>query len=153
MVIHRRKKVGKYRGHTTHGHGHRKKRRGAGSRGGRGKAGSGKKSGHKKNLFGPLGQKGFTSIWRKEDHVVNIGYFTPSTLQKFLQEGKATKDKDKSKEKEVVVIDLTKLGYDKLLGSGSLSSSLSMKVKFIVPAWSASAEKKVKAAGGELVKA
>ena len=48
MVVQRKKKVGKYRSHTTHGGGHRKKRRGAGSRGGRGNAGSGKRAGHKK---------------------------------------------------------------------------------------------------------
>ena len=47
-MANKRKKVNKYRGHTTHGGGHRKKRRGAGSRGGRGRAGSGKRAGHKK---------------------------------------------------------------------------------------------------------
>ena len=48
MVVNRRKKVVKYRGHSNHGGGMRKKRRGAGSRGGRGNAGTGKRAGHKK---------------------------------------------------------------------------------------------------------
>ena len=46
MVVRKAKKVGKYRAKTTHGGGHRKKRTGAGSRGGRGLAGSGKRAGH-----------------------------------------------------------------------------------------------------------
>ena len=42
MVVYKRKKVTKYRGSVTHGGGSRKKRRGAGSIGGRGNAGTGK---------------------------------------------------------------------------------------------------------------
>ena len=47
MII-RRKKVNKYRGSQTHGSGAKKKRRGAGNRGGRGMAGPGKIGDQKK---------------------------------------------------------------------------------------------------------
>ena len=42
------KKVRKFRGSHTHGYGSKKKHRGAGSRGGRGMAGSGKRADQKK---------------------------------------------------------------------------------------------------------
>ena len=150
MVVHRKKKVGKYRGHTTHGGGHRKKRRGAGSRGGRGRAGSGKRSGHKKNLFSPLGPHGFTSIYQQEERVVNLSYFTPERVQLLLQQGKA------KKEGEYIVIDLTQLGYQKVLGTGSSHSPLSKlklpKLKLMALAWSKQAEERITAAGGSIVK-
>ena len=44
MSVNKTKKVGKYRGSKTHGGGHMKKRRGAGNRGGRGMAGTGKRA-------------------------------------------------------------------------------------------------------------
>ena len=49
MVFKSRSKVQKQRGKRTHGWGHGKKHRGAGNRGGRGKAGLGKRS-SKENL-------------------------------------------------------------------------------------------------------
>ena len=48
MVINKSKKKLKYRGSKTHGCGSMKKRRGAGHRGGRGAAGSGKRGDTKK---------------------------------------------------------------------------------------------------------
>lgn len=152
MVVHRRKKVGKYRGHTTHGGGHRKKRRGGGSRGGRGRAGSGKRSGHKKNLFGPLGKeggkKGFTSIYQqqKQVEIVNISAFTEERVRDLVQQGKAKKEGD------TIVIDITQLGYGKVLGTGSVDQKLKSKLKFIAPSWSKQAEEKIKAAGGAIAK-
>jgi large subunit ribosomal protein L15 len=145
MVIHRKKKVGKYRGHTTHGGGHRKKRRGAGSRGGRGRAGSGKRSGHKKNLFSPIGQHGFTSIYQQEERVVNLSYFTPERVPQLLQQGKA------KKEGEYIVIDVQQLGYQKVLGTSS-PQALHLKLKLIALAWSKQAEERITAAGGVIAK-
>src|SRR3989338_2684643 len=48
MTINKRKKNTRQRGKTTHGWGARKKHRGAGNRGGRGMAGSGKRADQKK---------------------------------------------------------------------------------------------------------
>ena len=138
MTAIRRKKVTKYRSHTTHGGGHRKKRRGAGSRGGRGNAGSGKRAGHK--TFGKkLGKHGFTrggnNIFIK---AVNIGYFTLETLEKLVQKGKAVKQGD------AYILDLPKLGFQKLLGTGNTN----VKLHLSVPYFSARAEEKIKTAGG-----
>lgn len=64
MVVRFRKKVVKKRGSRTYGYGSPKKHRGKGSKGGKGKAGVGKKAGHKAILLRQLGQglgkRGFT---------------------------------------------------------------------------------------------
>src|SRR3989338_703035 len=141
MVVRRSKKAGRYRGHTTYGGGSRKKRRGAGSRGGRGLAGTGKKSGHKKILH-VLGQTGFISKRRAPKTVaVNVGYFTSDTVAKLVEQGKAVK------QGSVFTINLEQLGYGKLLGTGKTS----VKLKLVVAQWSAQAEEKIKAAGGSVV--
>jgi large subunit ribosomal protein L15 len=58
-----------------------------------------------------------------------------------LEQGKAVK------EGALYVIDLEKLGYEKLLGSGVVAP----KLKILVGCCSAQAAEKVKAAGGEVV--
>ena len=143
MVVNRRKKVGKYRGHSNHGGGMRKKRRGAGSRGGRGMAGTGKRAGQKKAGLPPmLGSRGFLARRNVAAiKTVNIDHFTPLAVEKLVHAGKATK------EGNVVVIDLNVLGYGKLLGTGLIKT----KVKFMVGTASAKAVEKVKAAGGDVV--
>jgi len=142
MVVHKRKKVRKYRGGGTHGGGSRRKRRGAGSRGGRGRAGTGKRAGQKKagSSF-KLGRHGFASHHGTKVKAVNLNYFTTGRVEKLVQEGKATK------EGSVYILNLGSLGYGKLLGTGDLT----LKLKFIVDQCSASAAEKVKKAGGEVV--
>jgi len=141
MVVRRTKKVAKCRSHTTHGGGHRKKRRGAGSRGGRGNAGSGKRASHKQRV--PLvGRSGFVPRRTvKNVNPINLSYFTPFLVEKLVSAGKAVKEGD------IYTIDLSKLKYDKLLGTGKVS----LKLKLIVNNFSARAEEKIKAAGGEIV--
>ena len=140
MTTNKNKKVTKYRGHTTHGGGHRKKRRGAGSRGGRGKAGSGKRAGHKKVGI-VLGTHGFRPRRdSKQEKAINVGYFTDKRLQQWAEKGKAVKEGD------TFTIDLTKLGYHKLLGTGKIA----VKLKINVSKYSHSAKEKVKAAGGNI---
>lgn len=143
MVVRKRRKVGRYRGHTTHGGGHRKKRRGGGSRGGRGLAGTGKKSGHLK-IRHRLGRTGFTSKRRAAAPItINVGAFTTQMGERLVQEGKAAKEKD------TYAINLTQLGYGKLLGTGTTS----LKLKLIVGSWSAQAQQKITAAGGSIAEA
>ncbi len=140
MVTYKRKKVTKYRGGGTHGGGARKKRRGAGSRGGRGRAGSGKRAGHKR--FGRvLGQHGFTPKNVFAVKAVNVSYFTPERVSRLVQEGKAVK------EGNFYSIDLKALGYNKLLGTGKTPVKLKLKVR----SCSAGAAEKIKAAGGEVI--
>ena len=143
MVVRKQKKVSKYRASTTHGGGHRKKRRGAGSRGGRGNAGTGKKAGQKKAGRAPsLGSKGF-NIHRSvaKPRTVNLSYFSEKRLAG-LVEAKLV-----SKNAEVYIVELASLGYEKLLGTGTISSAVQFKSK----QWSAKAQEKVTAAGGSLV--
>ncbi len=137
MVVHKRKKVTKYRSHTTHGGGHRKKRRGAGSRGGRGNAGSGKRAGHKRFTFANyLGKKGFTSKSRSKVKAINL-----RDVQTLVIHEKAVKEGD------TYLINLEKLGYNKLLGTGNVT----FKLKVSVSSYSKRAEEKIKAAGGEII--
>ena len=143
MTFNRHKKVGKYRGHTTHGGGHRKKRRGAGSRGGRGNAGTGKRAGHKvAGIKVDLGKHGFrrkrTISFGKS---INVGRFTAVFVERLVKAGKVVQEKD------IFVMDLDKLGYDKLLGTGSVG----LKLNIMVKRYSARAAEKVKAAGGEII--
>ncbi|MBS3126780.1 uL15 family ribosomal protein [Candidatus Woesearchaeota archaeon] len=140
MVTYKRKKVTKYRAHTTHGGGHRKKRRGAGSRGGRGRAGSGKRAGHKKYGI-TLGRHGF--VPRRTVgmlNTLNVGYFTNEKIAQLLASGQA------HKEGQYISINLAQLGYSKLLGAGNTAA----KLKLLVPQCTPRAAEKVKAAGGEV---
>ncbi len=141
MVVHRKKKVGKYRSHTTHGGGHRKKRRGAGSRGGRGNAGTGKRAGHKRRGV-VLGRSGFKPRGRHTSKTtsLNVGHFTLTKLTLLEQKGKV------SKEGDLFVIDLAKLRIQKVLGAGTLSVKLKL-----VGACSDTAAAKIKEAGGQVV--
>lgn len=133
----KRKKLVKQRGHRTHGWGSPKKHRGAGSRGGRGYAGSKK---HKrvwvaKNEPDRLGKRGFHSLRDKRVkarvRAINLRDLERIALKKGLKE-----------------INLKELGYDKLLGTGEIKQKLVIKAgKF-----SASAKKKIEKAGGKLVK-
>lgn len=146
MAVNRRKKNVKQRGHTTHGWGSMKKRRGAGNRGGRGMAGSGKRADQKKpsilkeygNTY--FGKKGFVKHNKKIIKAVNVSYIEEHlpnlVLKKLISKG------DKG-----FVVDLKNLGYNKLLGSGKV------KEKFIITTESASkkAVDKIKKAGGEVI--
>jgi len=145
MVVNQKRKGVKQRGHNTHGHGASKKHRGAGSRGGRGNAGTGKRAGQKKaGLKGfRLGRiKGFLRRrGLRRDQTINVGNFTSKTIAKYVERGEA------KKEGTIYVMDLTTLGYHKLLGTGNTD----LKLKITVDKCSASAAEKIKAAGGEVL--
>ena len=141
MVVNKRKKVVKYRGGTTHGGGHRKKRRGAGSRGGRGRAGTGKRASHK--VAGGMvitPKRGFRPrSTEKIINCVNVAYFTESRLQSLVLAGTAKNVDGK------YIVNLTALNIQKLLGAGSLKC----KVDVTVETFSAKAEEKIVKAGGQ----
>lgn len=126
-----RTKTKRFRGSMTHGKG-KKGGRGAGLRGGRGNAGLLK---HKymhmiKNMpdhFGRHGFKRHPSI-TKRNKTINVGQ-----LENIFP-GKNE-------------IDLTKQGFDKLLGSGRLNKKLKIKVNNA----SEKAIAKIKEKGGELI--
>ena len=145
MTINKRKKNTRQRGHKTHGWGAKKKHRGQGHRGGRGMAGTGKRADSKKpSIWKDLdyfGKHGFISKTPKvKINAVNIN-FIEQHLNQFV-----AKDLIK-KEGNVFVVELEKLGYNKLLGNGKIS----IKVKITTPYASKSAIEKVKQAGGEVI--
>jgi len=148
MVINKRKKSSRHRASWSHGWGSRKKHRGAGHRGGKGAAGSGKRSDHKKPHFWKLkgtsnyfGKSGFKKKGQvKNPEIINIGY-----IQTHIE--KLIADKSAIKEGDLYTIDLTKLGYEKLLGSGNAESKFKINVKEA----SAKAIEKIKSKGGEVV--
>jgi len=137
MVVHRRKKSVRYRGSKTHGCGSMKKRRGKGNRGGKGNAGSGKRADGKKPSFWNdvdyFGKHGFKFHGAKRIiNAINIR----TLYESFINKGLVKADD----------IDLDKIGYNKLLGSGKVLGKLKIKSEYA----SASAVEKIKAAGGEI---
>jgi len=148
MAVHRDKKVKKYRGSKTHGGGSMKKRRGAGNRGGRGLAGSGKRAAHhvqriiKRFGKGYLGKNGFTSKSRSNVKGINLKDIELN-LDKYMEKNLIKKDG------EIYSIDLSKLGYNKLLGSGQINNKYKITTKFV----SKTAKEKIEKKGGEVVSA
>ncbi|MCD6512355.1 MAG: uL15 family ribosomal protein [Thermoplasmata archaeon] len=117
-----RKKTKKMRGSHTCGRGFKKKARGAGNKGGTGMAGA-----KHKHLKWRWGRHGFVHHGvKREKRVINV-----EELKKF--------DGDE--------INLTELGYDKLLGSGNIDRAIKVHVKEATE----KAVNKIKEAGGEVI--
>jgi large subunit ribosomal protein L15 len=137
-------KTKKFRGSRTHGRG-KKAGRGAGLRGGRGNAGLHKHKWISVVKYCPdyFGHHGF-----KRPQSVVIGKVTMNLseveqlLPRLSRDGFAVQKDGKW------TVDLAKLGVDKLLGSGQISTAITVKVAEA----SASAEEKLKKAGGALAK-
>jgi len=145
MVIIRRDKKSRQRGHKTHGWGSKKKHRGAGNRGGRRNAGTGKRGDSKKpsiwktNYFGKKGFDRKPSI-RSGSVALNISDLE-AFLPKFLSKGIAKQKSD------FYEVDLSQTEYDKLLGNGKVLHKFKVKVDFA----SAKAKEKIRLKGGEVL--
>ena len=125
---HKGKKSKKQRGSGTHGYG-TKKHRGAGNRGGRGMAGTGKRADTKKpTILKKYGNAYFGKSGFRSKHKIE----TSINLDQ-LPEGKE--------------INLFELGYDKLLSRGDLKGKIVIRVKKA----SKKAIEKIQAAGGEII--
>ena len=141
MVVHKRKKHFKFRGHRMQGYGSHKKHRGGGSRGGRGMAGMHK---HKwsytvkygKGIFGKHGFK--PQNVAKELPAVNLRYLDENA-ERLLNEKLAAKYGDATR------INVTKLGFGKVLGGGQLQNKLIVEAQ----SFSEEAKKKIEEAGGQ----
>lgn len=144
MTVNTHKKARKLRGSRTHGWGSPKKHRGAGSRGGVGMAGSGKKGQQKLNRLKKLDYKkiGKTQFKRPLKTIINDKTINLSTIcekiEYFIKKGIATKKKD------TYEIDLTKTDYTKVLGSGSIN----LKIHIKADKFSKKAIEKITANGG-----
>jgi large subunit ribosomal protein L15 len=128
MTVRFEKKNRKWRGRTSRGWGMKKKRRGGGSRGGRGF------SGMHKHRFSMVvskkpdwyGKKGFHPLG-KRDKTINVG--------------------DLHKIAKGADIDLKSMGYDKLLSRGLVHSAYNVKIgKF-----TERAKAKIEKAGGKII--
>lgn len=144
MVVKRRKKFRRMRGSRECGHGivHR----GAGCRGGVGKAGSGKRAKAKMPQRGlwtiqEHGKRGFKFKGYSVDIVPINLKVVEGRLESWIKDNKVVK------EGNVFVVDLPGLGFNKLLGAGHITH----KLKIIVDFASKNVVEKVKAAGGEVV--
>lgn len=126
----KRKKVVKQRGHRTHGWGSPKKHRNKGSRGGKGMAGK-------------FGQK-MTYILKHDPNRIGLKGFNAKTTKKRKCANVRDADRLAGKSKSV---DLSTLGYDKLLGKGEIGRALEITVAYC----SAKARDKVEAAGGKVI--
>ncbi len=143
MPINKRKNVSRMRGTHSHGWGDKKKHRGGGNRGGRGNAGMGKRadamkpSMWKNTLY--FGKHGFKMKNAVDVNAVNLQYIENHIENLVKQDLAALKS-------GVYTIDLTKLGFDKLLSKGNVSK----KIHLTVDAATESAIAKVEQAGGSV---
>lgn len=126
MVVNHRKKSSRHRGSWTHGTGEKKKHRGAGSRGGRGNAGSGKRGDAKKPSYWKIknfvGKHGFINATSKELNSISISQLN-TNIEKLVVMGNAIKDKETFK------INLADIGVQKLLGTGFPKFTFEIVVK------------------------
>ena len=138
---HKLRKLRKKRGSRTHGYGRVGQHRDAGSKGHR-------KVGRHKHLWSYVttyepnyfGKKGFTSpkSLKRKENAINL-----KKLNELSQKLSVEKEKGK------LHLDLTSLGYTKLLGTGSISKPLIVNVA----SCSKSAAEKIKEAGGQVLTA
>jgi len=136
-------RTSKLRGNRTHGRG-KKAGRGKGKRGGRGNAGLHKHRyitmlKYMPDHFGRHGFKRPQSVV-SSNVVINVNDIEEK-LQDYLKSGIATQDGD------IYKVNLTELGYDKLLGTGRIT----VPVEITVSSASPGAVKKIEAAGGKVI--
>ncbi|MGA8904197.1 MAG: uL15 family ribosomal protein [Candidatus Bathyarchaeia archaeon] len=136
------------RASRTHGWGTSGQHRGTGMQGGAGNAGRYR---HKRSRLIRTGEyshmhyagkKGFTSIANMRPAGKTINLWQLSELA-----DKLTAEKKAEKAGEKVIVDLKQLGFSKLLGTGSISRAVQVKVDKC----SEGARKKIEDAGGEAV--
>ena len=128
MTVSKAKKGPKQRGSRYHGWG-TKKRRGAGNRGGRGMAGTGKRADHKK-----------ITILKK----YGLSYFGKTGFKRPQSKIKVIRTINIAQLPQETKLNLAQLGYDKLLGKGMPA----MKHEITVASCSAKAKAKIEKAGG-----
>jgi len=142
QMPHRKRKVRKMRGSRTHGWGRVAQHRKGGSRGGRGRTGlaNHKKSWMIKHQPDHFGRHGFKRPWVEDIEVINVGELD-EMVESLLSEGRAER-----KEKKIF-IDLDAMGVDKLLGYGTVTQPLVVKVR----TYSERAGEKIAEAGGQIL--
>jgi large subunit ribosomal protein L15 len=133
-------KRSKFRGSRTCGGGTHKNRRGAGNRGGRGRAG------HRDHRFSYYllydevhnGKCGFFNQTGRNVKTISIGELD-QMAPALIADGKAIQEGD------VVSINADQIGIDKILGSGKVT----LKMNVTARSFSAQAKSKIEAMGGQ----
>ena len=133
-------KRSKYRGSRTCGGGTHKNRRGAGNRGGRGRAGQ---RDHRFTHFHQKGEiangkHGFVSKTSVPVSALDIGEID-QMAEALLREGLA------SKEGDLIALDATEIGIDKVLGGGRVTHKMSISAR----EFSERARAKIEEMGGQ----
>ncbi|HUW86369.1 MAG TPA: uL15 family ribosomal protein [Methanoregula sp.] len=134
-------KRSKYRGSRTCGGGTHKNRRGAGNRGGRGRAGINAHHFVKwyKEMGGPVfGKNGFSNSSQCAVTVMDVGIID-QIVPSLLAQGIAKTDGD------AIVINTADMGIDKVLGSGKVTKKLNISSQ----AFSEAAKVKIEKMGGK----
>jgi len=146
MVTYKKRKNRNMRGSQTHGWGAKKKHRGAGSRGGRGMAGTGKRGDAKKPCIWKdtkyFGKHGF-KIPKKI--TIEIKAINLKTIEQRLESLLAKKLVEKKNDSYTV--DLKNLGFNKILSTGKITKKFNIKCDYA----SEKAVDKIKNAGGSIV--
>ncbi len=127
---HKLRKIRKTRGSRTQGYGRIGQHRDAGSKGNR-------KVGRHKHLWSKV-------VTSEPDYFGKHGFTSPQSLNR---QEKTINLKQLDQMAEASEINLTALGYTKLLGTGKITKPLTVTV----PSFSKSAAEKVKEAGGEII--
>jgi len=143
-MAHGNRKINKKRRTRSCGYGNAKKHRGAGSRGGRGNAGSSKHHAVKMrilygNYLGKTGFKRHRSIITRYS-TINVGDIEKK-FSSLLEAGVLKKSGSKYS------IDLSELNIEKVLGAGELSHPIEVKAH----TFSAKAIQKIEGAGGKVI--
>jgi large subunit ribosomal protein L15 len=134
-------KRSKYRGSRTCGGGTHKNRRGAGNRGGRGRAGINAHHFVKwyKEMGGPVfGKNGFCNQIATEVATIDVGALD-QIVPSLLVQGIAKQEGD------TFVINAADIGIDKVLGCGRVTK----KINISAPAFSETAKAKIEKMGGK----
>ena len=127
---HRLRKIRKFRGTRTQGYGRIGQHRDSGSKGNR-------KVGRHKHLWSKI-------VTSEPNYFGKHGFHSPQAIHKIEKTINLQKIDQMAVSSE---INLTELGYTKLLGSGKLTKALTIQVKEA----SKSAQQKVQNAGGKLI--
>ncbi|MBW2977786.1 50S ribosomal protein L15 [Candidatus Woesearchaeota archaeon] len=145
MTVNKRKKNTRLKGSKTHSWGSMKKHRGKGNKGGAGRAGTGKRGDAKK-----------PSIWKNTKYFGKYGFkkkgivkkIIPINLLELQQKAEVlVANKQIQKKEDTYIVDIEKIGYNKVLGYGKLAK----KFQITSPSFSKQAIEKIKAAGGEAI--
>jgi large subunit ribosomal protein L15 len=134
-------KRSKYRGSRTCGGGTHKNRRGAGNRGGRGRAGINAHHFVKwyKEMGGPVfGKNGFSNSSQTTVTVIDVGIID-QIIPSLLAQGIAKNEGD------IIVINTADIGIEKVLGSGKVTKKMNISAQ----AFSESAKAKIEKMGGK----